>query len=52
MKRMHKPGEEKRMVVVLDTDDYKDWLHTRPERAMGWMQQYPAERLVASAAPR
>jgi putative SOS response-associated peptidase YedK len=52
MNRMHKPGDEKRMVVVLDPDDYGDWLHTRPERAMGWMRQYPAERLVASAAPR
>lgn len=26
MKRMHKPGEEKRMVVILDRNDYVPWL--------------------------
>jgi hypothetical protein len=26
MRRFHRPGEEKRMVVVLDPDDYAAWL--------------------------
>lgn len=52
MKLMHEPGEEKRMVVVLDPDDYGDWLHATPENAFQWLRQYPAERLTAEPAPR
>lgn len=52
MKHMHEPGEEKRMVVVLDPDDYGDWLHATPENAFQWLRQYPAERLAAEPAPR
>lgn len=52
MNKMHKPGEEKRMVVILDPDDYESWLHSTPATASGWMNQYPAERLIADAAPR
>ncbi|MCQ9375687.1 SOS response-associated peptidase [Methyloversatilis sp. XJ19-13] len=52
MQHMHKPEDEKRMVVILDPDDYADWLATPPERALGWMRQYPAEWLSAEPAPR
>jgi putative SOS response-associated peptidase YedK len=50
--RMHKPGDEKRMVVVLDPDDYGEWLHAKPENAFQWLRQYPGERLTAEPAPR
>jgi putative SOS response-associated peptidase YedK len=52
MSRMHKPKDEKRMVVILDPDDYDAWLATPPEQAMGWMRQFPADLLAAEPAPR
>ncbi|RCW68063.1 hypothetical protein [Pseudorhodoferax soli] len=47
MKNFHKPDDEKRMVVIL----HDAWLDAPPERSMDFMQQYPAEMLVAVAAP-
>lgn len=52
MNRMHKPGEEKRMVVILEPGSYDEWLQVKPERAPTWLTQFPAERLVAEPAPR
>lgn len=52
MQHMHKPEDEKRMVVILDPDGYADWLATPPQRALGWLRQYPAEWLSAEPAPR
>lgn len=49
MKNYHKPGEEKRMVVILPTGAYDDWLRAEPEHSISFMQQYPADRLVAEA---
>ncbi|RJX80347.1 SOS response-associated peptidase [Pseudomonas sp. LS-2] len=48
MHHMHK-GAEKRMVAVLPAAQYSDWLDATPERAMDFVQQYPAERLTALA---
>ncbi|QNK67821.1 SOS response-associated peptidase [Variovorax sp. PAMC26660] len=49
MSRFHKPGDEKRMVVILDPEDYDDWLtcpvHLAPKFLQQWMGQldtYPA----------
>lgn len=52
MKRFHRPGEEKRMVVILEEEEYDAWLDCTPERAMGFMRQFPAERLVADVWPK
>lgn len=52
MSRMHKPSDEKRMVVILDPGDYDAWLATPPDQALGWMRPYPAELLAAEPAPR
>jgi putative SOS response-associated peptidase YedK len=52
MSRMHKPSDEKRMVVILDPSDYGAWLATPPDQALGWMRQFPAEMLAAEPAPR
>lgn len=51
MKNFHKPEDEKRMVVILHEHQYDAWLDAPPERSMEFMQQYPAELLVAVAAP-
>lgn len=49
---MHKPKDEKRMVVILEPDDYDAWLAAQPDQALGWMRQYPAGLLAAEPAPR
>jgi putative SOS response-associated peptidase YedK len=48
--RMHAPDDEKRMVVILDTDQYDDWLTCRVEDATTFFRQYLGE-LNAYAAP-
>ena len=52
MKRMHKPDDEKRMVVILDPEQYDDWLHCAVEGAADFFMQYPADRLAAQPAPK
>ena len=48
MNRMHKPGDEKRSLVVIHRDDYDDWLSCKnPEFARSFLQLYPAELMVA-----
>jgi putative SOS response-associated peptidase YedK len=48
MGRMHKPGDEKRSVVILRPSDYDEWLHTsNVEAARAMLQLYPADELVA-----
>lgn len=51
MQRFHKPGDEKRMLVMLDEAQVDDWLHCPVEDAERFFARYPAERLVAKAAP-
>jgi putative SOS response-associated peptidase YedK len=52
MGRFHKPGDEKRMVVVLDETDFDRWLDAPPERMRDFLNPYPAEALQAEPAPR
>ena len=52
MRRFHRPGEEKRMVVILDEADYDAWLNCPVEEQRSFVKQYPAERLMAEAAPK
>lgn len=51
MKRFHAPGEEKRMVVILDPADFHEWL-TCPvsEAKVRYCKQWPGE-LVGEPAP-
>ena len=50
--RLHRPGEEKRMVVILDEADYDAWLEAPVTQARDLLLPYPAELLHAEAAPR
>ena len=50
--RLHRAGEEKRMVVILDEADYDAWLEAPQERVADFLQRYPAELLQAEPAPR
>lgn len=53
MRRMHKPNDEKRNLVIIEPEHYQDWLTCRnPELARSWLTNYPADRMVAEAAPK
>ncbi|WKB50544.1 SOS response-associated peptidase [Eleftheria terrae] len=51
MRRMHKPGDPKRMLVVLDETEYGRWLEAPIEEAAPLLDQYPAELFSDEAAP-
>lgn len=48
MRNMHKPGEEKRMVVILPQGAFGDWLDAPANASRDFLRQFPADRLVAS----
>ena len=50
-KQFHRPGDEKRMVVILREDQYDEWLDAPAARSMDFMRQYPAHQLIATAEP-
>lgn len=43
MRNYHKPQDEKRMVVILQDDEYDAWLGAAPEESHQFLKQYPAE---------
>jgi putative SOS response-associated peptidase YedK len=51
MKRFHRPGEEKRMVVILDSADYDRWLACSVAEAPAFFRQWMGA-LLTEAAPR
>nr|WP_315595522.1 SOS response-associated peptidase family protein [uncultured Cupriavidus sp.] len=52
MRRFHKPGDEKRSVVLIPHAEWDDWLSCRdPEQARTFLRLCPAESLVAEPAP-
>ncbi|GJH05056.1 SOS response-associated peptidase [Paraburkholderia terrae] len=52
MKRFHKPGDEKRSVVIVPPTQYGDWLSCgSPDEARSFLQLYPAEAMRAEPYP-
>ena len=49
LRLMHKPADEKRMVVILAEDDYPRWLGADASVSGHFMRPYPADWLMASA---
>ena len=43
----HKPTDEKRMVVILEPEQFEDWLQAPATRSMEFLQPFPAEGLRA-----
>ncbi|WP_075643475.1 SOS response-associated peptidase family protein [Paraburkholderia ginsengiterrae] len=56
MKRFHRPGAEKRPVVIVRPEEYDDWLPARAtDEAWSFMNLFAAEEMVAeprSSPPR
>lgn len=52
MRQFHKPEDEKRMVVVLNEGDYDAWLQAPAAASRGFLQQFPADNLVAEQPQR
>lgn len=48
MSRYQQPGNEKRMLAVLNEGAYDAWLGARPEKAREFMRAYPANWLTAN----
>ena len=46
MQRFHKPQDEKRMVVILEEDDYQKWLQSPLEDNHSYIRAYPSESLT------
>ena len=52
MQHLHKPQEEKRMVVILQEGDYDEWLNAAtPTSEARLLQPYPAGQLLAISEP-
>jgi putative SOS response-associated peptidase YedK len=49
--RMHRPGDEKRMPVIIAPDDYLNWLHATPLEAKAFMRCAANDALVGEPAP-
>ncbi|WP_225784649.1 SOS response-associated peptidase [Xenophilus sp. Marseille-Q4582] len=54
MQRFHKPGDEKRMVVILHPEDYDDWLTCAVDEAPRYFKQWmgPLDTFPAPLPPR
>jgi len=49
--RMHAPGDEKRMPVIVHREDFDGWLNCAVADADQYLRQYPAELLKAEPDP-
>jgi putative SOS response-associated peptidase YedK len=52
MRRFHKPGAEKRSVVILRAEQYDDWLGCRTtDEARSFLNLFPADEMASEPAP-
>jgi putative SOS response-associated peptidase YedK len=52
MGRMHRPGDEKRMPLIVPPTQYVQWLNSDPQEALAFMQRTDEVDLTGQAAPR
>jgi putative SOS response-associated peptidase YedK len=48
MRNYHKPQDEKRMVVILQDDEYDAWLSAPADESRYFLRQFPAELMATS----
>lgn len=51
MNQMHKPGDEKRMIVILPPERHDDWLQAGARDSLDFLRPWPADELRAASAP-
>lgn len=51
MNHFHRPGDEKRMPVIVEAADYPAWLAATASDAPAFFKHYPAELMVARPEP-
>ncbi|WP_346798097.1 SOS response-associated peptidase [Halomonas sp. Bachu 37] len=51
MQHFHRPGAERRMVVILPQAQVEEWLSATDAQSAEFLRQYPAERLAAEPRP-
>ena len=51
MSQFHKPGDEKRSLVVIPEELRDEWLEAKPERAKEFLQPMPVEEFTSEPAP-
>ena len=52
MQRFHKPGDEKRIIVILRPEEYMSWLKASADEVPSFLTQFPADELYAYPAPK
>ena len=51
MNHFHRPGDEKRMPVIVDANEYRAWIGATPETAQSFFTPYPVELMTARPEP-
>ena len=51
MNHFHRPGDEKRMVVIVQPNDYLNWLNATTAEATRFFKAFPAALMVSNPAP-
>ena len=49
MRNIHRPEDEKRMVVIVSPDYFDEWLGAKPEQSARFLMPYPADQLSVIA---
>lgn len=49
MSQLHKPADEKRMVVILPDDSYSGWLNSDTNQCRDYLNAFPAEQMNYSS---
>lgn len=53
MQNFHRPGDEKRSLVIVPSTKYDAWFHCKDaELARSFMSLYPAESMDSAPAPK
>ena len=51
MDHLHRPGDEKRMPIIVPAEQYQDWLEATPDSAPTFFKQFPAQLMAGRPAP-
>ena len=52
MNHFHRPGDEKRMPVIIPASDYENWLEATPDQATTFFKPFPPELMSSKPEPK